>query len=457
MSISVIPQGKENVFIGKKPGSILARKGEKILVLVPETGAWDIIDSTKASFLARLEQPVLWSSLVLGKEPYEVKGLEALVQRLYHRGIVTLNGKGRSAGDHGIHRERQGFRWITIEFMKSGGAGSDHHILEKALAEKIIGASLGAPCHKKLHLHIHIDDLGKCFDEFRAFMAVIEEKARAHQREVHSTLSLEKLFEERHRDYLKDHSGEVCCSLRGSPAQWESALRFMGESRERGLTIVPRALTKNREESMSALAALVCEGYGAVIISADTRPGSHCSPDDDFSLCSVEMLRHAAQCGWEHRMPLVINELSHRVSRVVHRGAPAGSSPHPCFSVPCACGISALSFDCEGNIYSCGLQNMGSSSPVFLGHIDEVPDLSRFVEKNRVLAVLCSRNKELVPRCRRCEVRAFCGGGCARRTALAYDEVEREDPLCRTLKRFYEQVFWELDNNPLIEKILSNC
>jgi len=103
-----------------------------------------------------------------------------------------------------------------------------------------------------------------------------------------------------------------------------------------------------------------------------------------------------------------------------------------CMRSPCGAGTSLLSFTPQGDIYPC--DDFRHINEFKIGNIWD-GDLLNILEKSPVIASFSKRVVDNISKCRECEWKWICCGGCAARAFWTYNTLWKEDPLCDYFKK----------------------
>lgn len=128
--------------------------------------------------------------------------------------------------------------------------------------------------------------------------------------------------------------------------------------------------------------------------------------------------------------------------------------PHMCYRSPCGAGNSILGIGHEGNIYLC--DELVGNEQYKIGNILESGNLKDLLDSSPVLHQAAEQRKvEKVHRCSTCVWKRFHGGPCLSKTVAYFGEV-RDDPMCRYYHLIFEELMWKVHENPGLTALVGN-
>lgn len=123
-----------------------------------------------------------------------------------------------------------------------------------------------------------------------------------------------------------------------------------------------------------------------------------------------------------------------------------------CMNAPCDAGLTFQMIRPNGDIFAC--DRYSTCSDLKLGTIDGVADSAgpfaavpgedvarRLAEGNAMCSALNARTVFSVPDCARCDIKAFCGGGCGMDSHHAHGGFDKPAKTCTFLKSYIPWVF----------------
>lgn len=111
-----------------------------------------------------------------------------------------------------------------------------------------------------------------------------------------------------------------------------------------------------------------------------------------------------------------------------------------------SCGVckSKLCIDVNGDIYPCAYM---MNEEVKIGNIFEQTNLREIVRKSKIGTKIANFDVDHIHKCKDCEVRYFCGGGCM---AIRYGntgEIDGDGMDCAYYRKLFGQLIWEASDN----------
>lgn len=115
-----------------------------------------------------------------------------------------------------------------------------------------------------------------------------------------------------------------------------------------------------------------------------------------------------------------------------------------CMRSPCGIGRDILAVGPDGSVYACEEHDQYTSGSLRLGSLYEGSLASLGAGAGQVL----ERRVERIPKCAKCHWRAVCGGGCAHKALASFGQVLREDPRCQFFEHSIGELAWLLAQYP---------
>jgi radical SAM protein with 4Fe4S-binding SPASM domain len=139
---------------------------------------------------------------------------------------------------------------------------------------------------------------------------------------------------------------------------------------------------------------------------------------------------------------LVVHDLDYMLRNLTSK-----KRNHMCMRSPCGLGGAILSFSEDGDVYACEEYEEGTKGIFHLGRLEDL-DLGNLAAMSRPLQILWERRVERIPRCSRCTLRNFCGGGCTHKALAWWGDLLREDPMCRFFELTFTELMWKIWDEP---------
>lgn len=477
-------QLQEQVLVARTEGVQIFRRGGRVLAIEPQSASWTVMDPASWAVYVRLDRPRLLASLWHDLPELQPGFVSSVVEQLHRLGMVGLNGRpfhdlARLWPDH----EPLGPRFLALRVTEacnfacsycyncSGGdpgatmtPALGRRILEKAFRE------LPAP-------HLSFDFMGGepllAFETILGLMAYGRELEQKHQKAASFLMQTNGalLTPERVR-CLRDFRVGVGVSLDG-PAEIHDRNRCLPggrgthptvldnllRARDQGLRVTPLAVVERPSDYPRVLDYLVGElGFeflhlnpcSALGRARETRqPGPECA--EAFHRGFMAMVDRA----WHHSRklgrPLAVHNLSDMLANLTSKRREL-----MCMRSPCGLGDAILSFSVQGEVLACEEYEPATKGTFYLGQLEDL-DLGSLALNSTQVQALRQRRVENIPRCSRCPIRRFCGGGCAHKALAWSGELLREDPMCRFYELTFIELMWKIADEPEIVPALGGC
>jgi uncharacterized protein len=477
-------QLQDQVLVARTEGVQVFRRGERVLVIEPQTASWTVMDPASWAVYVCLDRPKLLANLYRDLPELQPGFVSSVVEQLHRLGMVGLNGRPfHDLASLWPDHEPLGPRFLALHVTEAcnfacsycyncsgGGPGATmtldlgRRILEKAFRE------LPAP-------HLSFDFMGGepllAFETILELMAHGRELEQKHQKAASFLMQTNGslLTPERVR-CLRDFQVGVGVSLDG-PAEIHDRNRCLSggrgthhtvlnnllRARDQGLRVTPLAVVERPSDYTRVLDYLVgdlgfeflhlnpCSSLGR---ARETRP-----PGPERAEAHHHGFMAMLERAWHHSRkrgrPLVINSLSSMLANLVSKRRDL-----MCMRSPCGLGDAILSFSVQGEVLACEEYEPSTKGTFYLGQLEDL-DLGRLALDSAKVQTLRQRRVENIPRCSRCPIRRFCGGGCAHKALAWSGELLREDPMCRFYELTFIELMWKIADEPEIVPALGGC
>ncbi|MCK4670552.1 MAG: radical SAM protein [Nanoarchaeota archaeon] len=137
---------------------------------------------------------------------------------------------------------------------------------------------------------------------------------------------------------------------------------------------------------------------------------------------------------------LKLNHLANMIKNIISR-----DRNYMCQRNPCGAGLSMLGVGYDGKIYPC--HEMIGKNDLVIGNVLEISSFEEIFDDSETLETLRSRTTETIGECSSCEIKQFCGGGCANKAHNSGNLFNRFE-YCTYNKIMYKNLFWELYKDP---------
>jgi len=448
----------------------ISRRGQRCLVLEPESAQFLVMEPEYWRVFSYLERPRTFGDLVRAFPDLGARFLEPFVLQLHRTGLVRLRGKAyRNAA----------FLWRQvlaapsfIAFHLGGDCnfrctycysphGPSGPAMTKGTAETIIRRYLTALPGDALS----IDFLGG--EPLLHFDVMVHAMKTARELLPNRRLSFlmqtnGSLLDAAKVEILKKFDVGVGVSLDG-PAEINDASRLdaggggthavvrenMLRARDAGLKVAPLAVITDPSHYAPVLEYFVEMGFDFLRLNYSSCLGKARGSLDfgqargeEFARGYIEMAHLANRLSRRSAAPLRIFDLAHYLGNLTRP-----RRDYMCLKSPCGAGENIISFDGRGLAYACEEYEGRTRSKMCLG-APEDGDFVRFLKSSPALVELRGRTVDAIPRCRRCPFRNLCCGGCAHKALAAFGDFRREDPMCRFFQVVFEELMWLVTDTP---------
>lgn len=144
--------------------------------------------------------------------------------------------------------------------------------------------------------------------------------------------------------------------------------------------------------------------------------------------------------------------ISERNMRWIGKGLFQHSKGYMCMQSPCGAGTRTAAFGADGSAYLC--DQMYGDEEFYLGNVMEQP-LTGIFSQGPELHALNTRRVEDIEKCRACQWKYVCSGGCAALSYYSYGNLMRESPLCEVYKVLIPYIYKQVYHQSLPADILG--
>ncbi len=474
----------DQVLVARTEGIHTFRRGERVLAIEPQSASWTVMDPASWAVYVRLDRPKFFSALCRGLPDLKPGFVSSVVEQLHRLGMVGLNGRPyHDLARLWPDREPLGPRFLALHVTRACNfacsycynSSGEHRgatmtvalgrrILEKAFRE------LPAP-------HLSFDFMGGepllAFETILGIMSFGRELEQKYQKSASflmqtngALLTPERV--QRLRDFrvgvgvsldgpAEMHDRNRC--LLGGRATHQSVLTNLLRARDQGLRVAPLAVVDEPSDYPGVLDYLVGElGFEFLHLNpcsalGRARETRHAGPEraEAFHHGFMAMLERAWHHSRRRGRPLAVHSLSDMLANLTSK-----QRDLMCMRSPCGLGDAILSFSEDGEVLACEEYEASTKGTFYLGQLEDL-DLGSLASDSTRLRSLRQRRVENIPRCSRCPVRRFCGGGCAHKALAWSGELLREDPMCRFYELTFTELMWKIAEEPEIVPALGGC
>ncbi len=448
----------------------LSRRGEHVLVVEPRSASWGVFSQPSWRLLGGADRPTSVDALVRaasagGVAPSDAR---ALLARMYQQGFIRVDGRPFHDTRAMWERPPELPSFVSIHVAQGcnlrcsycyADAGAELDRMPIATMHAAVGKAIRELPGPSLTIDFLGGEPFLLFDDIveviRAGRQVADDcgKAVAWIMQTNGTL----LSRERAR-LLTDLGVGVGVSLdgprhlhdryrprAGGSGSFDEVFANLLAAREIGLRVSPLAVVHEPHTYREILEFFVGHGFHHVRFNYTSRLGRardmlEFPPDraESFARGFLDMVEWAHDWCLREKKLLQINDLNQMIAVLLTR-----NRDYMCMRSSCGAGDAILSFGTKGEIYACEEFERNTKSTFLLGQLGArtLPDV---VRESPNYALLKQRRVENIPRCSRCHLRHFCGGGCTHKALAYYGTTMREDPMCRYYQVVFEELMWKI-------------
>lgn len=466
------------------PGLSLRRRGQRLLMIEPDSASWVVLEGPCLEFWQLLRQPLSWYELSIKQHVFSVAEREGFLLYLFRNGMIRVNGRSYFSGPLWPPVMRYPC-FLCLHLTESCNFACKYCMADSkpnlgtmpiATAEKILYRCLHELPSEGLTIDFHG---GEPLLAWEAIRHCVDYANMINERDgLNKTLWF---FFQTNGSLLTEEIVRGCVerkimvgvSMDGPRSVHDRNRIFAGGGAERGTFDVVR-----EKVQMARKFGLKTGLLGVIHDPADYLPAFRFMTDEmgydafrlnyssyigrsarllDFPVERAEAFAHAwldlvdAALAWsrQHEVNLDICDINNQINNLIRK-----DRPFMCYRSPCGAGNSVFGFAIDGGIHAC--EEMASSGACRLGSIfDESQTLTDIIDNNELAIELKKRCVDNIPRCSRCPIRRFCFGGCTSRTLALYGTFMRESPMCGFFRLVFVGMMWRLYENPDMVKRLG--
>ncbi|MBQ7568933.1 radical SAM protein [bacterium] len=480
-----------STLITKENDVSIKRRGKQLLLIAPRAAGWLVLDGLEAEFWHAMGRGGNWLELQTKQHPLGAKEREALMGRLYRVGLIKWNGRGYYNTDAMWQYGRRYPTFLCLHLTEACNFACKYCMADSVPSngrmpvptmELILAKCMRELPPKCLRFDFHGGEPLMAWEQMLhavRFARELNEKEGLGKELSFIFQTNGSLLTADKVQILKDENIHVGVSMDG-PAEVHDANRvFAGSGRDgadRGThaLVVKNYLAAREAGIRVGLLGVVHEpadylkcfdyfvnelkarsfrlNYSSFIGRSVRMLDFPATRAEAFADYWLQMIDRALAWCREHHEKLDISDVDNQLNNLISK-----QRPFMCYRSPCGVGNSILGFAIDGGVHAC--EEMASTGMLRLGSVfDEGFNLKDMVESNPLLLDLQKRTVDSIPRCRRCELRRFCFGGCTSKTLAYYGDYMHESPMCRFYQRVFVGLMWRLYDNPdMLSYLGSRC
>lgn len=440
-----------------------------------ELGSWKAADPLELALFRQLHTPRNWGELLTLNNTQSPNLLKNKLQAWYNLGFINLNGRlcadsfrqvsSNSLGAHFLALHMTDTCSLRCAYCYNASGRSNLPATEQKLSAELACRFIERACHSFNSPILQIGFMGgEPMLAFAQIRRIVEQSlpiARRCGKELHFSVQTNGLhFDDNKLDFLRDYRVGVGISLDG-PAAWHNKYRRTAsgqpshkqaeqsfiQARRHGVAVSPLAVITAPEQMLDALRYFVRDlqafniGFNLCCPIGRGRERFAFTPEslDKMHKAYIETVLEADRLSQECGCSVTVSDFQNRL-----RGLANFRQEHMCLRSPCGLGTSILAMDSQGRLYACEEYEPATQETMCLGHLDSLDNLAQLADNNKQLQYLLNRNVNTIPNCKRCWLRAQCGGGCTHRALAQTGSILGLDPMCRFYKKIYPDLMWIL-------------
>ena len=460
-------------------GLYRSRRGDKVLVVDPDSASWAVIPGRHDAVLQTLRGPLPFSRICSSFPSCEPSSMAELLQKMYYHGFISIDGRTcfpapeimwQPLDDRPLYprsfylhmTDACNFR-CTYCYAKAETKG---RTMSFPVAARIIDRVVAEIPFEELYFEFHGGEPLLMKEEIDAIVRY--GKSAGKGKRIHFSLQTNgSLLDDEVIRWAKHWKVQVGISIDG-PASvhdlhrkmpdgsgtftkvWKSIQRAWQGGLEPGFM----AVINEGADYLKAYEFFVSSGilsfkanYRASLGRAASDQEDPGKRGEDLASGFLAMVDEAANFNSKSPCRVRIHDLNLYLAALMGK-----KREYMCLRSPCGAGRSLLAFGPEGEIYPC--EEMSTYPEFMCGSIDSAMPLTELIDSSSVILRLRERRVENIPRCSTCPWRRFCGGRCLHKAYHYFGDSMREDPMCAFYRTIFEELMWRIDADPRVLTLL---
>jgi len=453
----------------RRPVLRTAVRGERHLVIDPDTGSWAVLGAGAKRVLDACDgtRDVGGIAAMLGLPAAQVC---STVQGLFGSGVAGLNGRAVVGPDRfTAFRERYPTLGIIhtsndcnlrCRYCYAHPPGCPPGPMPLAVMTKAIKEMLGLQAGGSVSVEFHGGEPLACLTTIHEAVHLGEDEAG----EVSCAITWQlqsngTLLDDRVIRFVKDHEVRLRVSLDGPQhlndvhrvfpdgrGSFSKVFENMVRLRDGGVEfeLLTVLTTTNVDYVEEILRFFTDNGFYRVRFIPMWVQGSASEglrvPPAHLAERYMGLVRRVVEHNLEQATPVDYLNLKFITETLV-----SWNRSFMCLRSPCGAGTDMVDFSVEGNVYPC--EEMNELPGLSIGNIMKTP-LRQMVDASELVKTIRRRRVDSIQACRDCTWKRFCGGGCTNKSHLKYRSFERESDLCEFYKLIFEELMWYLSETP---------
>lgn len=467
----------DNHAVSKAPGLYVNQRGDKTLVVEPDSASWAVIPNRQYKILENLEKPMFFQEIIDKNPGFSVDELRSLIEKFHTHGMVEVNWRKYFPGPQIMWKPLDSHPVYPMDFYfhttdacnfrckycyaAAGGHGRTMSLdIMKLIIEKIFrdipGSSIAFVFHGGEPLLLK-DTI------FRATEFAERTAVRYNKHSFYSMQTNGSLIDDAVIEYAKRHRVEIGVTLDGAPEihdanriypdgrgtfndVWQASER----ARSLGVGLGYICIVHRPEDYLRSYEFFVSRGifsfnlrYSFAVGRAKQEYEFTLEKGKEMAMGLLSMLDVAMDFNRRTGIKVRMNDLDVMIRYLISK-----KRDYMCMRSPCGIGRSILSFGPDGEIYPC--EEMSPYSELSCGNIKDPRPLTEIIDTSDVLNRFRERRIENIPKCSKCPWRRFCMGRCTHKTYHYFGDFMREDPSCTFFSTLFEELMWKISENKAV-------
>jgi uncharacterized protein len=461
----------------------MRRRGNKVLLIEPESASWIVLAEPYLGLWQRLTRPMTWAEVRTIPSPLTAAQKEEFLVHLFGLDMIKINGRAYFNPPELWKTPQRYPTYLCLHLTESCNFGC-HYCMADSYPHKgkmpietarlIIDKILHELPPTNLTIDFHGGEPLLAFDEMVEvirYANMVNERDRLGKKLWFMLQTNGSLLTPDKVEVLKELKAIVGVSMDGPGAMhdrhrvfagsekgtFEVVLRNVRRAWEMGLKVGVLGVVHEPPDYLTAFRFFVHElglrsfrlNYSSYIGRGPYKLQFPVDRPEEFGRWWLAMIDEALAWCRENQTPLSISDVNNQINNICTK-----NRPFMCYRSPCGVGNSVLGFGIDGGIHAC--EEMASLDMFRVANIhDEGLNLARMVEDNPVLKLLQSRTVDNIPKCSQCHLKRICYGGCTSKTMARFGEAMRESPMCGYYLVVFEELMWKIHENPDLVKWLG--
>jgi len=448
--LNILNQPEKNLrglVLSRSPGLYTRKRGDRILVIIPDRGSWVIFDPLFHSFFKKIKNPILYQDFISNDQGIPPAMYIAFMETAFKAGILLLSG--REYVPDVIINDTNKNKPRLLHIYPNENTEEEYKRFGRFIRNRIKSENFD---NYLIYLKGNNISLNQNLIDF---LCNLIDHAREYDKNIMFSID------------LNEPPGEIPPLLSDMPVtlnyrfiaprelydkrnpkiDFDTVVSSMRNTRKMGLQTGIIIDLYNPNEIMPAMEFFLDEGLSNIalkisphVVLADEPITRHIRKMENFANKYMEMLGNLiSKIGIGHTR-IFLDDVNRFIDRITGR-----HYEHPCGTIPCGMGERIQVLHGDGTLLACEPVTERTRNSLIMNEDDvNCPGESDMLKYWR------GRIPKRLPRCGRCPWTRFCNGGCPVLTYEKFGDPFHEDPRCRFFQVMFENLIWLIHDNPLI-------